>query len=192
MRRPSKEQITRGTFKLIDGQWYKLCTGPAHDEGPVYLPATEKYFHIRKTTRQGELVSRCRLCVNWAKIKSPGSHHGWVPLAEVRHFFIEAANRIGAKELADRAGISYNTLTPILLGRNQYVRKATLRKVMLELISIKRKNEYSISKYAAWRVTKRANGEKSTCLGCGTHLDNFTEGCSTCWERRYNRVRRAS
>jgi hypothetical protein len=110
----------------------------------------------------------------------------------VSHFFHEAANRVGVMELSNRAGISPNTLTAILMGRNKYVRKETLRKVMLELISMRRKKEHSISKYAAWRIRKRANGSADTCQGCHTALSNYTEGCEICWERKYRRGLRSA
>jgi hypothetical protein len=190
MRHPSDQQIRNGTFKLIDGMWHKRCTGPAH-EAPEYLPATEKYFHIRKTTRQGELLSRCRLCTNWARLKSPGSERGWVELSKVLHIFAEATNRIGVLEFCSRTGISPGTMTAILHRRSRWVQKATVRKAMLELISIRRRGEYSISEYARWRVVKRSAG-KETCSGCGGSLLNQTDGCSTCWERDYKRTRRAA
>ena len=188
-RLPSKTQFENGTFKLIDGILHKRCTGPAHEE-PEYLPATEKYFHVRRTTRAGELVSRCRLCVNWAKIKSPGSHHGWVEVRDVLHFYTEAVNRVGMQELSNRTGLSMSGLANVLYLRQRYVQKANLRKVMLELISMRRKNEHSISKYAAWRIPKRVNGSMPTCARCGTLQSNLTEGCPTCWDRHNNWARR--
>ena len=119
----------------------KLCKGPAHDE-PTLLPATEKYFYVRKSVgREGQLVSRCRLCCNWERLKSPGlsgtvSHHVAEP------FFREAVNRVGFSEAARRIDMSETGLRNILNGPPyRRVQKRTLRKCMLEVISMRRKGE---------------------------------------------------
>lgn len=189
---PSKQHIENGTFKLIGGVWHKRCTGPAHEE-PTYLPATVKYFYVRKDKeRRGELYSVCRLCACWKQVKSPGSFHGYVPVSDVRHFYIEAVNRIGLRELARRTGLDADGLNHVITGKTKNVRKATLRKVMLELISIRRKNEHSISPSAARRVVNRVVGKNGVCSGCGTSLSNFTEDCGVCWERKRGRERRVA
>jgi hypothetical protein len=181
---------------FIDGALHKLCTGPAHDE-PTYLPANEKYFYIRKSAgREGELVSRCRLCSNWAALKSPGSLHGWIPVKDAFPYYAEAVNRIGLLELAKRTGMSPNSFYPVLIRRNKYVQKAKLRLVILELISAKRKNEYSISPYARWRNERRAAGGHGRCSECGCLIANdiFTDACGHCTDRRgkLNERRRAA
>lgn len=190
MKTPNSKQINNGTFKLIDGQWHKLCKGVSHDE-PTYLPATEKYFYVRKQkARKGELYTYCRLCAQWAQVKSPGSHHGYVPAHQVRHFYNEAVNLIGLRELARRAKLDPDGIQHVITGKTKNVRKSSLRKVMLELISAKRKGEHSIHPNAVKWLTKRAVGNQGVCGGCGTPLTNYTEGCSTCTERRIKRKNR--
>lgn len=190
---PTKKQLEQNRYKLVDGVWHKLCNGPAHDE-PIYLPATSKYFYARKTSeREGQLLSRCRLCQNWSKLKSPGSEHGWIEVYQVRHFYVEAVNRVGLMEVARRTGITYTAITDVLVGRSTYVQKAKFKKVLLELISMRRKNENNISSGSRWRVVRRTpvpNGKKY-CTGCGTSLDDFTDDCEQCQNRRFKRQGRA-
>lgn len=189
---PSEWQVASGVYKIVDGTWHKRCTGPAHDE-PTYLPATDKYYHVRKSNggghREGELLSRCRLCQNWSRLANPGSEHGYVRASDVRHYYAEAVNRIGLLELANRSGLSYNALTSVLTGKTRFVQKAKFKKVLLELISMRRKNERSINELARWRITRRdSNG--AVCSGCGTPQDNYTDGCEICVDRRNQRKRR--
>lgn len=134
----------RGHFqsrtKVIDGQTLKLCKGPGHDE-PTWLPMTEKYFYVGKTGRYvGKFYHRCRLCTNWEDLKSPGLS-GMVPAVQVRQYFIEGVNRVGMTEFSRRAGLSPNAVNWIINGRTKSVQKKTVRKALLELISIRRKNE---------------------------------------------------
>ena len=181
--RPSKEQIAKGTYKQIHGRWYKLCTGPAHDE-PEYLPATDKYFYSRKSgVREGEFVARCRLCINWNKLKFPGPHNGLVPASAVAPFFREAVNRIGALELSRRTGLSPTTIRRGLQGGERRLQKAVVRRMMLELTSIQRKGEHSINEHSRWRQEKRNLAGLELCAGCGGFVRNVTSDCPTCWER---------
>jgi hypothetical protein len=177
-------------FREIGGILHKLCNGPAHEE-PVYLPATEKYFYrLKNGDRAGRLTSRCRLCVNWAKLKSPGAYHGWIELRKVHLIYLEATNRIGLKELSRRSGVSRRALACAIGGQITYVQKAKVRLVLLELISIQRKNEHSISKGALWRQEQRLNSKRNVCGECNTPVLNYTDGCSTCWERKRGMERR--
>ena len=177
--------------KLIDGQWHHLCSGPAHDE-PTYLPATDKYFYRYKKT--GKLLSQCRLCHQWRRVKAPtkGSVHGLVPIRDAWPIVMEAVTRVGLEELARRSEVSSRQLGLIVTRRVGNVRKDTLRKIILQLVSIKRKGEFSISTRARTRLVKRMNGSANTCSGCGTSLANYTEDCDVCWERRRGRARRGA
>lgn len=181
---PTKRQISNGTFKKVKGVWHKLCTGPAHEQ-PEYLPATEKYFHMRQSGhRSGELVARCRLCINWSKLKSPGSFQGYVSADQARPFVEEAVNRIGVGQLSEATEVSVGTIQNILYHRSSYVRKLTLRKLMLELVSLRRHDiTMTDSLRIAKRDTRRGRG-MGKCKGCGTPLSNYTEGCTNCWERK--------
>jgi hypothetical protein len=72
----------------------------------------------------------------------------------------------------------------------KYVQKASLRKVMLELVSIHRHNEYNADPRVRWQTERRNNGELGTCGGCGGVLRNITTGCNTCYDRYYRWFRR--
>jgi hypothetical protein len=129
-------------FAIIKGQRHKLCSGPAHDE-PTWLPATDKYYYRHgpnHSTAAGRLFSQCRLCNNWKKVRSPGEA-GWVPLDAALPFFTEAVRRVGLMETARRMDVSSTTVSLIVRRKRRYVQKRTLRKLMLELISMRRKNE---------------------------------------------------
>jgi len=184
---PEEEPQAQVRLKLIGGQWHRLCTGPAHDQ-PVYLPENDKYFYrYANGPRKGKFIARCRLCKAWERVKNPGSEHGWIESDKAKPFFQEAANRIGIMELSKRTGLSQEMISRVVRGRTKFTQKKSLRKVMLELVSIRRKGEHSINGYAAWRVVKRANGYSSTCSGCGTSLGNYTEDCEVCQERERKR-----
>lgn len=187
LKTPTDRQVANGTFKFLWGEWHKICRGPAH-EAPVWLPATEKFFHFYKTgLRKGDLKSRCRLCSNWEHVKpqTQGSERGIVTVESVHVYFVEAANRAGITELSARTGVSQNALTNVIKRKQPYVRKLTVRRVMLELISMRRKGEYPINNYAHSKLVRRTVGmSRPICAGCGTSQDNYTKDCSTCWERR--------
>lgn len=180
--KPTLKQIEAGTYIWRDGQYLKKCTGPAHEE-PEYLPATEKYYHFHKSGKdKGKPVARCRLCINWSKIKSPGSYHGLVPVSVAHRFFVEAVNRVGVVELSRRTGISTKTILKVLQGGEGAIYKKIMRTLMLELTSMQRKNENNISEGSRWRQERRLNGAKR-CAGCGGPINNLTIDCSTCLER---------
>ncbi len=194
MFQPTALQLKRSDsrYKLIDAQWHKLCSGPSHEE-PTYLPATDKYYYFHKTGEHtGRPVTRCRLCSNWARIKDPypGRLTGVVPVASVRSFYFEAVSRIGLMELSRRAGVTPAHIQRVLNDRNkQFVSKRTLRKIMLELVSIQRKNEHSINSHSRWRAEKRLMRPHDLCAGCGTPIQNFTEDCKSCQERKRSQER---
>lgn len=139
MKRDERGRVV-SEVKYIKGDKHRLCSGPAHDE-PVWLPETEKYFYKHKTGRRmGKFTNRCRLCVNWNKLKSPGES-GTVPVSEVQSYFIEGVRRVGMMEFCRRTGLTQTTMRDVTLGRQMRVQKRTVRKVMLEVISIRRKGE---------------------------------------------------
>ena len=187
---PTKKQIENGTYKLVDGKWHKRCTGPAHEE-PEYLPATSKYFHSHKSgANKGKFLSRCRLCINWTKLQSPGSHHGLVEVEKVYPLYVEAVNRIGILELSKRAGVSVGHIEHVIRKETKHVQKRPVRAVLLELTSLKRKGEISQSKSLRWRNDSRNNNGFDTCAGCGTPKSNITKGCENCWNRYYDMFRK--
>lgn len=63
-----------------------------------------------------------------------------------------------------------------------------------------------VNHFGSFTAAKRAAGWDGTdphckkqppptepgCVGCGTELDNYTDGCWTCWDRRRNRKRQAN
>ena len=132
----------RNALRVIEGVEHKLCSGPAHDV-PTWLPANDKYFYTHKSgARAGKLTSRCRLCTNWYKLRSPGES-GYVRIIEVQKFVRELVGRIGKAETARRAQISPQTLFRIMNCEDgtEMIIKRTVRKLMLQLISARRKNE---------------------------------------------------
>jgi len=68
-----------------------------------------------------------------------------VPVAKVRPYFIEGVSRVGFIEFCRRTGLADRTVTNALRGlangRPYSVQKRIVRKVMLEVISMRRKNE---------------------------------------------------
>lgn len=187
---PAPKSVTLGYFKEIDGEWHKRCTGPAHEE-PTYLPATEKYFFVRKKQdqRHSLFFNQCRLCCAWGAVKKPHSLDlvGMIEASLVRHFYFEAANRIGIAELKRRTGVT--NIHKVIGGQQRMVRRENFRLVLLELISIRRKGENSISsKSRNAMLRKVAHGR--LCSECGTSLENYTVGCDTCWERKRGKTRR--
>lgn len=175
---------------MIDGRLHHICYGVSHPE-PTWLPATEKYFYVIKSgERAGQLFSRCRVCELWSKVKVPNTVHGLVPAEEARPYYIEAANRIGMAELARRTGLNLDGLSQVIRGRRQNVRAGNFRLVMLEVVSIRRKDEHSIPWQSQWRVARRGNGYGPRCVGCGCDIEIFTEGCNSCTERRLARAKR--
>ena len=183
---PTKQQMASGAYKLVDGTWHKRCRGIAHEE-PVWLPANSKFFYVRGSqggqSNPGLFASQCRLCCAWTKVDSPGSNHGYVPVRSVRDLFVEAVNRVGLRELASRSGVSESAIQRVLYLRKQSIQKATVRKVVLELVSMRRRDEHSISNGARRFAVARSNGHSPTCSGCGTVLDNYTDGCPVCVEQ---------
>lgn len=187
---PTPRQITNGTFKLVDGIWHKKCTGPAHEE-PEFLPATDKYWHTHKSGKmKGKFVPRCRLCINWDKLKNPGSHHGLVEVEKVFPLYNEAVNRIGIYELAQRAGVSRGHIEHVVYRETKHVVKAKVRKVLLELTSMKRKGEFSQSKSLRWRNDERNSDGLPLCSGCGGLQKEITVGCDSCRDRWYGLFKR--
>lgn len=186
---PTKKQLQSRRYRFINGEWHKRCAGPAHEE-PVWLPSNEKYFYLQKSgEKNGKLLAWCRLCSNWnnLKVRTPLSEQGYVRAEDVRPLFQEAVTRCGVNELSRRTGVSRDQLVEIIQGRTTVVRKKTVKAVLLELISMKRKKEFPINPQAAFMARKRLNGDAVTCAGCGTLAANFTEGCKLCWDRHKRR-----
>lgn len=126
--------------RTSNGQRERLCKGPGHDE-PTWLPETAKYFWQRKTGRQaGTYVSQCRLCKNWTRVKSPGLS-GYVPDHIVRPYVVEGVHKVGLAEFSRRVGRNSSVLKQIIEQPFKKKQKRFVRRVMLEVISIRRKGE---------------------------------------------------
>lgn len=186
---PSRARyIEDGTFKLVDGIWHKRCKGPSHPE-PVYLPATEKYFTpLNNPKTRNRFESQCRLCRCWKRLgKTSGDlEHGLVPVSEVIQFYEEAVNRIGLMELARRTGLTYWGISDVLYRRRKSVQKRNLKKVLLELVSARRKNEVNNNPNSKYFIQRRGNPHDARyCSGCGVLIteDAQTEGCKQCIDR---------
>jgi hypothetical protein len=181
--------VTAGYFRMIDGVWHKRCTGPAH-ETETFLPWNEKYFYPDRTASSRKFKAKCRLCENWATLESPGMM-GYISSDKVWRFYQEAVSRVGIAELSRRSGVDPQAISKVLRHKVPKVRKTSFRKILLELISMRRKNEHSINGHSRWRNERRLISPIDACDECGGHLDNFTEGCDTCWERKRGRERRS-
>jgi hypothetical protein len=144
--------------KVIDGQLHRLCFGPSHRE-PTWLPLTEKYFYPRVRPNGHQYFrTRCRLCELW---KWGGdTAHGLVPAASVSHYFTEGINKVGKVEFARRIGIAHDNLNRIVDGRRKNVRKETVRRCLLEVISIRRKGEVRHRDSISRGVNLRGEPEK--------------------------------
>lgn len=65
-----------------------------------------------------------------------------MPIAMARPFYIEGVHRVGMMEFSRRAGISPTAIRKVIKGKGvRFVQKRKLRSVMLEVISMRRKNE---------------------------------------------------
>jgi hypothetical protein len=186
---PNPKSVRSGFYKKINGIWHKRCTGPSHADEPDgigFLPATPKYFYIRGDNgHYGKLANRCRLCQTYGTIQVHGTS-GLIEAHKVRHFYDEAVNRIGMAELARRTNLSRDGISNVLTGKAYRVRKANLRKIVLELTSIRRNRENSAGYHSKMHAIKRINKD-GTCNECGTSIANYTDGCRTCINRKYDR-----
>lgn len=101
---------------------------------------TEKYFYKRTIPNGNQYFrSRCRLCELWRW--GGDIAHGLVPVTQVKHYFEEGIRKVGKVEFARRIGIAHDNLNKIVDGRRKNVRKETVRKCLIEIISIRRKGE---------------------------------------------------
>jgi hypothetical protein len=169
------------------GERERVCTGPSH-ETPTWLPETHKYFYFSRV--DGIVNSRCRLCHLYGRVKDlTGEPHGYVRIEDVHQYFVEATNRVGAEEFARRARVSSNTIYAILHRHNKYITKATFRKCMLELVSIRRKDEVRHRDSIKRGVTVRGESEKKVILRNDLnkpHGDDYAE------QRKQNRRKHAA
>lgn len=132
----SYKKISKETFKVEKGVLYKRCSGPAHDE-PTWLPAERKYFYL---TKRGTLYNRCRLCCAYVHAEIP-EDSGFIPIGKVAVYFKEAVWRVGMMETCRRINFTDTQMRRVINGKSQYVRKQTFKRLMLELISMRRKGE---------------------------------------------------
>ena len=138
-RRGANGQIL-ANIRIVNGERERLCSGPSHHE-PTWLPDTDKFFYTRKSGKYaGYRVSRCRLCsANRAGLDLDES--GYVPAFKIKPFLIEGRNRVGTMEFCRRAKIGQKTMYDILHNNQRRVTRAVAKRIMLEVVSIRRKNE---------------------------------------------------
>lgn len=189
MAEPLKRYINDGTYRLIDGIWHRVCRGISHDE-PVYLPATKEYFNFRKAPgREGHIVYPCKTCVAFSKGRR-WSNHSLVSTAKVLDIYDEAVNRLGMNELARRTGLSREGIQNVVYGRVSSVRGENVRKVITVLLDARKAGEFKQDLKTVQGAQMRAHGINSSCFGCGTHIDNYTDDCPLCWDRKRRRDER--
>lgn len=107
----------------------------------MWLPETDKYFvRYKSGPKVGKFNSRCRLCHAWYATRTIGLS-GYVPDYRVRPFVIEGVHKVGMSEFARRTNVNEHILKGIIerpAGRRQ---KKVVRRIFLEVISIRRKGE---------------------------------------------------
>lgn len=183
MKPPHPKSVTLGFYKIVDGVWCKRCAGATH-ESPIYLPP-DRFYKRKSVKHYGQLHTYCIDC----QTVSHGNNH-LIRAVDVVQFYREAAFRIGIDELSRRTNLDVTGLKQVIDGKTVHVRKANLTKVMAVLRQIKKDNEWSAPRWSVTKNVKRANGKESTCPGCGTHTNNYTDGCLTCMSRRAKRNQR--
>jgi len=143
-----------------DGKSFKICTGPTHHE-PTLLPVEE--FHVRRSKgREGELISRCKTCVNFRKLKNPGTNHGWIPIdKQIFEHVQEMVNRVGIVHASRLSEINENTLRSILNEETERIQKRTYARI-LSTIRLQRENGmlYHKKDIRAGIERKQKNGVK--------------------------------
>lgn len=128
------------SVRIIDGKKERRCTGPSHSE-PTWLPDTDKYFYMRKSGKYaGTHVSRCRLCSAWRSGLSL-DESGYVPAHVIKPFLIEGINRVGIMEFCRRSGVTQTNAYKIRHNRQRRVTRSVAKRIMLEVVSMRRKNE---------------------------------------------------
>jgi len=75
-------------------------------------------------------------------------------------FFREGVNRVGLHEFCRRTGIATGTIEAMFNGSTKFVQKRTLRKCMLEIISMRRKGEVRHRDSIIYGAAKRGEVEK--------------------------------
>lgn len=117
----------------------KVCTGPAHP-GPTALPITDEHWYFHKSgVRAGKPTSRCKLCINFNKLKDPSGQHGTIECKSVRPFLQELVRRCGnAEAAASLAGMSASSLRSALQDQQCRMQKATARRIITALAERRR------------------------------------------------------
>lgn len=158
------------------------CWGAFHDGD--WMNA-DRFFK-----RGGTYSTLCKECHQYKYIHDRG-YEPSMRLEEVRKWIWEIVHRCGSMSAAARTlGISSPTLFR-WLGRykgyeQKWIQRNSVRRVIETLAGLRAGTiEPQRSKKNGGKVYKYG------CRGCGGPLDSETPGCSTCWERIYNRERRA-
>jgi hypothetical protein len=83
-----------------------------------------------------------------------------VPLTKIRPFIIEGVNRVGKMEFCRRTGMSQGQLYKYQHGRVEHVYKRVAKRILLEVISMRRKNEVRHRDSIAHGASVRGKSER--------------------------------
>lgn len=136
-----RKGIPRHPYSVKNGM--KLCRGPSHPPGGEWLPATTKYFYVRKEGAVGfQLYTGCKRCRHWRQNKHTKVNTGWVEVREIHSFLMELVNRLGKRETAKRLRIGYHRFNRIYNGKQKHVQKRTAARMMELHLVVVRANEF--------------------------------------------------
>jgi hypothetical protein len=88
---------------------------------------------------------------------------------------------------AELMGVTHETFADILHRRTRRVQARRVERVLLVLRPLRDDNVWFKPRKGYRRSTYR---DKFKCRGCGTDLENFTEACDICVDRRAKQATR--
>lgn len=124
---------------------------------------------------------------------------GYVPLGKLQGTLHAMVDQVGFRETANRIGCSRASLLYWLhLSEPPHHGKPAKRVFQTTAARIIHARLVLNEDIKAGRVVPLTNGYRARsrrragrCSGCGTPLDNYTDDCGTCWDRRRRRAERA-
>lgn len=170
--------------KMLGETLYLRCWGTFHDGEWLRVDR----FHIRASGYS----TYCKECHAYQQAKARGGD-GTVRLELVRKWLWEIVNRCGGFNTAARTiGVSKPTIYRWLGRYKGYENKRITRKSVqriLETLGDLRAGTLHPKVTALTKTRKKTF--RYGCSGCGRPLDEKTPGCSTCYERHYQKEVRA-
>jgi len=122
-RKPSRR---RADYKIMDGDKYKLCTGPLHRSGRYVRVHDGFYTRTYKGKKQPR--PECKECEAFRS----GSER-MVPLSRVRFALEELVNRVGKAEAGRQIGIPQQHVWKLINGHTRRVQRKTAARILVAL-----------------------------------------------------------